>query len=71
MSEGYRVVLDFKFREGDEVKRAPGASYTFPGVVLACFRNRAGRRLYAVEHDTEPGLIHLFREADLERRGEE
>ena len=62
--------MDFKFKTGDKVRRVPGASYTFPGEVLACFRNKSGRPLYVVEHAAEKGLIHIFREADLDLRGE-
>ncbi len=55
----------FMFRCGERVQRQREASYTFPGVVLAAFRNTRGRKLYAVEHRTEVGMIHIFREADL------
>ncbi len=54
----------FLYKAGDRVRRSAG-SYVFPGVVLVAFRSTLGRTLYAVEHRTETGLIHLFREADL------
>lgn len=54
----------FRFKAGDRVRRS-GGSYAFPGVVLSAFANTLGRRLYAVEHRTEAGMIHVFREADL------
>jgi hypothetical protein len=55
---------DALYIPGDKVERANG-SYTFRGVVLASFMTTLGRRLYAVEHRSERGLVHVFREADL------
>lgn len=53
-----------KFADNDRVRRS-GGSYRFPGRVLASFLTLSGLRLYAVEHHTEVGLVHVFREADL------
>lgn len=61
----------FKFKArngsdpGDKVRRANG-SYTFPGEVVSAFATKSGLILYAVEHDYEQGMIHIFREKDLE-----
>ncbi len=52
------------YKPGDRVKRS-GGSYVFPGVVLGSVLTTLGRRLYVVEHRTERGLTHLFREGDL------
>jgi len=58
------------YHAGECVQRRSG-SYTFPGVVLGSFETTLGLRLYAVEHATERGLVHVFREADLAARRQE
>lgn len=55
------------FERGDRVRRRVG-SYMFPGVVLAQFPTTLGLMMVAVEHESEAGMLHVFRAADLVRR---
>jgi hypothetical protein len=58
-----------KFRIGDLVRKR--ADYAHPGIVVSVFTTSAGGVRYVVEadHPKFAGVLHIYTEEQLERRG--
>ena len=54
-----------KFRIGDLVYKPKG--YKFPGIVVSVFKNTTGETRIVAELENN-GMLHIFTEAQLERR---
>jgi hypothetical protein len=58
---------EFKFREGDLVKKI-GGTYQADGIIVGIAVTTKGDVRYVFEFEQFPGMLHIFNEGQLEHR---
>ena len=58
---------EFKFREGDLVKKV-GGTYQAEGIIVGIAVTTNGDVRYVFEFEQYPGMLHIFNESQLQHR---